>query len=117
MPISRLAECISLTRQDLDEHGLIGPIIGHVGDGNFHVTLLFDAESDAEVARIKAFVDRLSARAIAMGGTCTGEHGVGQGKVSALLSEMGPAIDVMWNVKQALDPKNIFNPGKIFRQA
>jgi D-lactate dehydrogenase (cytochrome) len=117
VPISRLAECITLTRRDLDEHGLVGPIIGHVGDGNFHVTLLFDAGDDVEVSKIKAFVHRLSDRAIAMDGTCTGEHGVGQGKVSALLSEMGTAVDVMRNVKQALDPKNIMNPGKIFRQA
>jgi len=114
VPISRLADCIAETRKDLDQHGLIGPIIGHIGDGNFHVTLLFDGDDAAEIAKVKAFVDRLSHRAVAMEGTCTGEHGIGQGKLVALLHELGPAVDVMRAIKRALDPKNIMNPGKIF---
>jgi D-lactate dehydrogenase (cytochrome) len=114
VPISRLAECVSQTKQDLAEHGLFGPIVGHVGDGNFHVAVLFDGDDPADVARMKAFSERLAMRAIDMDGTCTGEHGVGQGKIAYLPAEHGPALDLMRQIKRAIDPLNIMNPGKIF---
>jgi len=113
VPISRLAECVAATRADIDEHALLAPIVGHVGDGNFHVLVLLDADSDAEVAATEAFIERLNWRAIDMGGTCTGEHGVGQGKMKYLEREHGPALNVMRTIKRALDPQNIMNPGKI----
>ena len=114
VPISRLAECVADTEADLIENGFHGPIVGHAGDGNFHVSLLFDDKNEAELKRAKAFVARLNARALAMDGTCTGEHGIGQGKQSFLIDELGSAVDVMRQIKMALDPLNIFNPGKIF---
>ena len=113
VPISRLAECVTETRKDLDETGLYGPIVGHVGDGNFHISLFCDKEDEQEVAACKAFLDRLARRALDMDGTCTGEHGVGQGKMKYLEAEHGPGLDVMRTIKQAIDPKNIMNPGKI----
>ncbi|WP_027488080.1 FAD-binding oxidoreductase [Allorhizobium undicola] len=115
VPISRLADCVAETQRDLRESGLLAPIVGHVGDGNFHLLMLFDDESEADVERVEAFMARLSARALAMDGTCTGEHGVGQGKMSYLEAELGGALAVMRQVKRGLDPDNIFNPGKIFR--
>ena len=90
------------------------PIVGHAGDGNFHVGLLFDDKDPADVARAEAFVERLNARALAMDGTCTGEHGIGQGKMPFLEAELGDALDLMRQIKHSLDPDNIFNPGKIF---
>ena len=114
VPISRLAECIAETEADIAESGLIAPIVGHVGDGNFHVMILMDPDDAHEVGRAEDFVSRLNMRAIAMDGTCTGEHGVGQGKMQFLQHELGPAVDYMRAVKQALDPKGILNPGKIF---
>jgi len=114
VPISRLAECVEDTRRDIEESGIISPIVGHVGDGNFHTLPIAMPDDDATWARIKAFSERLSERAIAMGGTCTGEHGIGQGKIDYLRQEMGPAVDVMMAVKQALDPHDILNPGKLF---
>ena len=114
VPISRLAECVEDTRRDIEETGIIAPIVGHVGDGNFH-TLPIALPEDVEAwTRIKAFVERLSERAIAMDGTCTGEHGIGQGKMKYLRQEMGPAVDMMLAVKKALDPNDILNPGKLF---
>jgi D-lactate dehydrogenase (cytochrome) len=113
VPISRLAECVRETQDDLARYGLFGPIVGHVGDGNFHVVLYCDRSDNAEVARVSAFYDRLIHRAIAMDGTSTGEHGVGIGKMKFLEAEHGRGLDVMRQIKQALDPKNIFNPGKI----
>ena len=114
VPISRLAECVEDTRRDIEESGIIAPIVGHVGDGNFH-TLPIALPDDVEAwTRIKSFVERLSERAIAMDGTCTGEHGIGQGKIKYLRQEMGPAVDMMIAVKQALDPNDILNPGKLF---
>ena len=114
VPISRLAECVEDTRRDIEETGIIAPIVGHVGDGNFH-TLPIALPEDVEAwTRIKAFVERLSERAIAMDGTCTGEHGIGQGKIKYLRQEMGPAVDMMLAVKKALDPNDILNPGKLF---
>ncbi|KAA0700298.1 FAD-binding protein [Neorhizobium sp. P12A] len=114
VPISRLADCVTETQADIEEHGLLAPIVGHAGDGNFHVLLLFDDKTPEGIAVAENFVARLNARALAMDGTCTGEHGVGQGKMSFLEQELGGAVDVMRGIKQALDPDNIFNPGKIF---
>ena len=114
VPISRLAECVEDTRRDIEETGIIAPIVGHVGDGNFHTLPIALPEDVDAWTRIKAFVERLSERAIAMDGTCTGEHGIGQGKMKYLRQEMGPAVDMMLAVKKALDPNDILNPGKLF---
>src|SRR5215203_3833501 len=114
VPLSRLAECVTETQRDIEQSKLIAPIVGHVGDGNFHLTLLIDREDPAEVTNAKAFSERLIQRALAMDGTCTGEHGVGQGKMKYLLSEHGPvALAAMRSIKQAFDPLDIMNPGKI----
>jgi D-lactate dehydrogenase (cytochrome) len=113
VPISRLAQCVRETEEDLASNGLFGPIVGHVGDGNFHVVLYCDRGDADEVKRVKGVYERLIERAIAMDGTCTGEHGVGSGKIKFLEAEHGPALAVMRQVKSALDPKNIMNPGKI----
>lgn len=115
VPISRLAECVAETEADIAENGLTAPIVGHVGDGNFHVLVMFDAENSSEMAAAKSFANRLAHRAIAMGGTCTGEHGVGQGKIDVLQAEHGAAIATMCSLKRALDPLGILNPGKIVR--
>jgi D-lactate dehydrogenase (cytochrome) len=114
VPISKLADCVTATEEDIAEHGLIGPMVGHAGDGNFHVSLLIDDKDPAEIAKAEAFITRLNARALAMDGTCTGEHGIGQGKQEFLEAELGGSVDVMRQIKRALDPQNIFNPGKIF---
>jgi D-lactate dehydrogenase (cytochrome) len=113
VPISRLAECIAETEADIAEMGLIAPIVGHVGDGNFHVLVLMDVNDPAEIGLAEKFVARLNDRAIAMDGTCTGEHGIGQGKMGFLRQELGDAVDFMRRIKVALDPLNIMNPGKI----
>ena len=112
VPISRLAECVSATQDDLAANGLYGPIVGHVGDGNFHVVLFCDRADPAEVKKVKEVYGRLIDRAIAMGGTSTGEHGIGSGKVAYLEKEHGTALSFMRDIKRALDPKNIMNPGK-----
>ncbi len=116
VPISRLAECVSETKADIERTDLIAPIVGHVGDGNFHVSIMVDGDSEAEIRTMKDFIGRLNSRAIAMEGTCTGEHGIGQGKQDALIEEHGNAVEVMQALKQTLDPNGIMNPGKIFRQ-
>ncbi len=113
VPISRLAECMAESQADLLEVGLMAPIVGHVGDGNFHVLLLVDEDNTEEVERAEQFVSRLNMRAISMDGTCTGEHGIGQRKQKYLTHELGDSVDFMRTIKQALDPKNIMNPGKI----
>jgi D-lactate dehydrogenase (cytochrome) len=113
VPLSRLAECVAETHADIEAAGLIAPILGHVGDGNFHVQPLFDINNPEETARIEAFNDRIVERALRMGGTCTGEHGVGTGKMKFLGKEHGPALLTMAAIKKALDPDNILNPGKI----
>ncbi|CEJ15188.1 putative FAD-linked oxidoreductase [bacterium YEK0313] len=114
VPISRLADCMVETHADIEATGLVAPIVGHVGDGNFHVSVMADTADAAEMARTKAFIDRLNRRAIAMDGTCTGEHGIGQGKRSFLKEELGTTVDYMRRLKASLDPNNIMNPGKIF---
>ncbi len=114
VPISRLAECVAETQRDLAQCGLLAPILGHVGDGNFHVTLLVDMADAGEVTRAQAVYERMIERALAMDGTCTGEHGVGQGKMKYLIAEHGRvAIEAMRALKAALDPHGILNPGKI----
>ena len=113
VPISRLAECILKTRRDIDEAGLIAPIVGHVGDGNFHLSFIIDPDDAEEMGRAESVNERMVVRAIDMGGTCTGEHGIGFGKIDFLRREHGEAVSVMRQVKQALDPAGIMNPGKI----
>ena len=114
VPISRLADCVTETQADIAASRLIAPIVGHIGDGNFHLTLLIDNNDADEVKRAKALSERLVERALAMDGTCTGEHGVGQGKMKYLLREHGPAaLAAMAAIKRALDPQNLLNPGKI----
>ena len=115
VPISRLAECITETTADLEKSPLIATIVGHVGDGNFHVVLLVDPDKAEEIAEAERFNGRLVMRALAMDGTCTGEHGIGHGKMDFLIAEHGEAVGVMRALKQALDPDNIMNPGKIVR--
>jgi D-lactate dehydrogenase (cytochrome) len=114
VPISRLAECLTETQRDIEQSRLLAPIVGHVGDGNFHLTILVDLGDTDEVNRAKMLSERLVERALAMDGTCTGEHGVGQGKMKYLAAEHGAAaLAAMAAVKRALDPQNIMNPGKI----
>jgi D-lactate dehydrogenase (cytochrome) len=114
VPISRLAQCVVETQRDIADSRLVAPIVGHVGDGNFHLTLMIDLSDADEVARAKALNERLVARALAMDGTSTGEHGVGQGKMAYLPAEHGDAaLDAMRAIKRALDPEGIMNPGKI----
>jgi len=115
VPISRLADCITETQKDLAQSFIPAPIVGHVGDGNFHLTLVLKPEDPKEVAEANRINDRLVQRALAMEGTCTGEHGVGYGKLDFLIAEHGEAVSVMRAIKQALDPDNIFNPGKVVR--
>jgi D-lactate dehydrogenase (cytochrome) len=113
VPLSRLAECVAETQRDIAEHNMLAPIVGHVGDGNFHVSVLLDMDDPAEVANAKAFSERVVERALAMEGTCTGEHGVGQGKMKYLQAEHGAALETMRAIKQALDPQDLMNPRKI----
>ena len=113
VPISRLAQCLLETEEDIKSLGLIAPIAGHAGDGNFHTQPMFDPSNPTEMAAVETFLDRLAKRAIAMEGTCTGEHGIGQGKTKYLKAELGDGLAVMRSIKAALDPLNILNPGKI----
>jgi len=115
VPVSRLAECLIATKRDIAQSGLMAPIVGHVGDGNFHALILIDPDSPDEIARAQALHHRMVLRALDLDGTSTGEHGIGTGKIEFLERELGPAVDVMRSVKQALDPAGIMNPGKIFR--
>jgi len=113
VPVSALADCISATQADIAQHELMASIVGHVGDGNFHVVVLVDPSDPAEVAAGEEFHTRLVRRALAVDGTCTGEHGVGYGKARFLVEEHGrPAVEMMRAIKRALDPDGIFNPGK-----
>ena len=115
VPISRLAECILETKKDIQDSGLLAPIVGHVGDGNFHLVYLLDPGDAAQHDKAEKLNDRMVARALQMGGTCTGEHGVGYGKMHFLQAEHGEAVALMRQVKLALDPDNIMNPGKVVR--
>ncbi len=114
VPISRLAECILQTKQDLAEAPVPTPLFGHVGDGNFHLVFLIDLDDPQERETVKRINHRLVARALALDGTCTGEHGIGVGKRGFLVEEHGEAVEVMRTIKQAIDPHNLMNPGKIF---
>jgi D-lactate dehydrogenase (cytochrome) len=113
VPISELARCIAETRADIEKTDLIAPILGHVGDGNFHVSFILDPAREDELAQAQEINRRMVARAIAMGGTCSGEHGVGYGKAEFLAAEHGEALGVMAAIKAALDPHDIMNPGKM----
>jgi D-lactate dehydrogenase (cytochrome) len=115
VPISNLAGCILETKQDVEASGLLAPIVGHVGDGNFHLAFIVDPDDPDEMARSRQVNDRMVLRALALGGTCTGEHGIGYGKLDFLVAEHGEAVPVMRQIKQALDPDNIMNPGKMLR--
>ena len=112
VPISRLSECVMETKADVVATGMTAPIVGHVGDGNFHLVILFDPKDPADRERAEGLARRCSARAIRMGGTCTGEHGIGMHKLDALVDEHGDAVALMTSIKRALDPLNILNPGK-----
>ena len=113
VPISQLADCIDQTQQDLETSGLYSPILGHVGDGNFHLTIFIDPDDQAMYEQALQVDHRLVKRALAMGGTCTGEHGIGLGKLKHMRAEHGDgAVNMMRSIKQALDPDNIMNPGK-----
>ncbi|TAM71125.1 MAG: FAD-binding protein [Microbacteriaceae bacterium] len=116
VPISRLADCIGQTQADLRELAILAPIVGHVGDGNFHLAFVLNPDAPDDVARARVVDRRLIDRALAMGGTCTGEHGVGLGKVNDLLLEHPSGVPVMRVIKGALDPKNLLNPGKVLAQ-
>ena len=114
VPISRLSECIVETVKDLKDNDLIGPIASHAGDGNFHVAVMLDTNNENEISKLGPFLDRLSDRAIKMDGTCTGEHGIGQGKRKYMYNELGNSVDVMEAIKKSFDPNLIMNPGKLF---
>lgn len=115
VPISRLADCVNETLDDLRQFGMVAPVVGHVGDGNFHVQMLIDGDDTTEIHRAEEVNARLVARALAMDGTCTGEHGIGLHKQGFLIDELGEAsVNVMRQLKKSLDPRNIMNPGKIF---
>ncbi|NWX32059.1 LDHD protein, partial [Notiomystis cincta] len=114
VPISRLPDVVVETKQDLQASGLTGPMVGHVGDGNFHCLLIFNSQDPEEAQRVHAFTQRLGRRALAAGGTCTGEHGVGLGKRILLQEELGQeGLDTLRSIKAALDPHNLMNPGKV----
>ena len=114
VPISRLADCILETRSDIDDSGLLVPIVGHVGDGNFHLLFLIDPDKEEEEMQLyQPLNDRLVERALRMGGTCTGEHGIGSGKIKYMESEHGNSLELMRHIKRALDPDNLMNPGKL----
>ncbi len=114
VPISNLAKCIMETKEDLEDSFLIAPLVGHVGDGNFHLGFVIDRENKDEIKEAERINERLINRALTMDGTCTGEHGVGLGKMKFLTAEHGESVSVMREIKKTLDPLNIMNPGKIF---
>jgi D-lactate dehydrogenase (cytochrome) len=113
VPISHLAECILETQQDLKASGVVAPLVGHAGDGNFHLIIMLDPDDQKEFATVTAISERLVERALKFGGTCSGEHGVGFGKLKYLPAEHGDALDVMRAIKRAIDPNGIMNPGKL----
>jgi D-lactate dehydrogenase (cytochrome) len=113
VPISRLAECVTETTKDLEKSSLPIPLFGHVGDGNFHLVILIDPNNEKEIAEAKDINVRVVRRALAMEGTCTGEHGIGIGKQAYLAEELGDAVDLMRDLKRTFDPENLLNPGKV----
>jgi len=114
VPVSKMPEMITETRKDIDSAGITGPLFGHVGDGNFHSLLLFDPANPEEYGRCKDLSMRMGRRAMALGGTCTGEHGVGTGKRELLTEMIGePGVEVLRGIKRTLDPRGIMNPGKV----
>ena len=115
VPISRLAECITETQKDLAASFLPAPIVGHAGDGNFHVGFVLNPSVPREMAEAERLNERVVHRALSLDGTCTGEHGIGCGKIDFLIAEHGDAMSVMRLIKKAIDPDNIMNPGKILR--
>jgi D-lactate dehydrogenase (cytochrome) len=117
VPVSQLARCIAETKRDLDACSLPSPLLGHVGDGNFHVLFLIDPDSPAELAEAEQLNRRIVERALALDGTCTGEHGIGLGKLDFLPIEHGEAFHVMQQIKATLDPQNLMNPGKVLKQS
>jgi len=114
VPISNLAACVLDTKRDIVENRLHAPLVGHAGDGNFHATIMVDMDDPEEIRRTEAVLGRMVERALAMDGTCTGEHGVGEGKIKYLEAEHGNGVALMRAIKKAIDPDNIMNPGKIF---
>lgn len=115
VPISRLADCILETYDDIATASMPITLIGHVGDGNFHLLFLIDPASEAERHEAETLNERMVMRALAMDGTSTGEHGIGMGKMDFLLAEHGEAVSVMRQLKRAIDPDNLMNPGKVLR--
>jgi len=115
VPISRLTECIVETSKDIERASMPIPLFGHVGDGNFHCEILIQPDSESDLAEAKAFNERVVNRALAMEGTCTGEHGIGFGKMKSLRKELGEAVDLMATIKHAFDPENLMNPGKVVK--
>jgi D-lactate dehydrogenase (cytochrome) len=113
VPISRLAECVHEAMEDVKRYVVPVPLLGHVGDGNFHLVFLVDTSKPEEIELAKTLNKRLIERALAMDGTCTGEHGIGFGKMGSLQAELGEAVDVMRAIKLTLDPENLMNPGKV----
>ncbi len=113
VPISHLAECILETQADLKDANIVAPLVGHAGDGNFHLIIMLNPDDPKEFAAVTRLSERLVERALKFGGTCSGEHGVGVGKLKYLAAEHGPALDVMRSIKRAIDPNNLMNPGKL----
>ena len=114
VPISKLAEMVVFGRELLEESGLIGGVFGHVGDGNFHTLVMYDPNDPVEVEKAEYTNEQIALKAIKLGGTCTGEHGVGLGKMKYQVAEHGEAVELMKSVKLLFDPKGILNPGKMF---
>ena len=113
VPISKLAECITETCREVAAANLVAPILGHVGDGNFHAIFLVDPTDADEMDRAQRVNDRMIERVLAVGGTCTGEHGIGIGKLSTLRDQHGEGVAVMQSIKDSLDPEGLLNPGKV----
>jgi len=111
-----LGRAVLETQKDISRSGISGPILGHVGDGNFHAILLVDPEDPQEMKAAKSVANKMANLAIGLGGTCTGEHGIGIGKLEFMPAQLGPAWNVMGNIKEALDPSNIMNPGKLIKK-
>jgi D-lactate dehydrogenase (cytochrome) len=117
VPISHLAECILETQEDLKTSNVEAPLVGHAGDGNFHLIIMLNPDDPQELEKITRLSERLVERALKFNGTCSGEHGVGFGKLKYLDAEHGPALDVMRSIKRAIDPDNLMNPGKLIPES